>query len=41
MRDYHETHSVEMMAGLFSVSRSGYYAWRTRARSERERDEEE
>ncbi len=29
------------MARLFSVSRSGYYAWRVRARSERERSEEE
>ncbi len=41
MRDHQKTHSVEMMARLFSVSRSGYYAWGRRARSERERSEEE
>ena len=29
-------HSVEKMARTFGVSRSGYYAWRRRARSERE-----
>jgi putative transposase len=41
MRDHQQTHSVEMMARMFSVSRSGYYAWGRRARSKRERSEEE
>ena len=34
------SHSVEMMAGLMSVSRSGYYCWRSRAPSKRFRREE-
>ena len=27
---HHSSHSVELMAGLLSVSRSGYYGWRSR-----------
>ena len=41
MREHQQTRSVEMMARLFSISRSGYYAWGRRARSKRERSEEE
>lgn len=33
-------HSVEKMAGLMGVSRSGYYGWRGRPRSERKREDE-
>ena len=36
----HEAHSVEMMAEIFEVSRSGYYAWRSRLASERSGVEE-
>jgi putative transposase len=35
------THTVEMMARIFNVSRSGYYAWRKRPRSDRERMDDE
>ncbi len=40
--DEHEgTHSVERMAEMMGVSRSGYYAWRIRPRSERSRVDEQ
>ena len=39
-RKTHEVQSVEMMAKLFEVSRSGYYAWRSRPACERSRVEE-
>ena len=35
------THTVEMMARIFTVSRSGYYAWRKRPCSDRERMDDE
>ena len=31
----HGTHSVELMVKMFSVSRSGYYGWRSRSASKR------
>ncbi len=41
MAEHQGIHSVEKMARVFTVSRSGFYAWRRRARSEREvRDSE-
>ena len=36
MAKHQGIHSVEKMARTFGVSRSGYYAWRGRAGSERE-----
>ena len=36
MAEHQGIHSVEKMARTFGVSRSGYYAWRRRARSRRE-----
>ncbi len=38
--EHREAHSVERMAELLGVSRSGYYAWVDRPRSERSRQEE-
>ena len=38
---HQQAHSVGLMARMFGVSRSGYYAWRSRAAGERERSDEE
>lgn len=38
---HQHAHSVEMMARIFDVSRSGYYAWRRRPASERSRMDEQ
>jgi putative transposase len=32
-------HQVELLCKLLSVSRSGYYAWRTRRPTKRQRDD--
>jgi len=39
MKEHQEFHAVEMMARLFEVSRSGYYAWKHRMKSKRERED--
>src|SRR5687767_15485886 len=33
-------HDITMMCRLYGVTRAGYYAWRSRGRSERERQDE-
>jgi putative transposase len=38
---HQQTHRVRMMARMFGVSRSGYYAWRSRSAGKRERSDEE
>lgn len=38
--EHRDTHSVEKMARTLGISRSGYYAWRGRPRSERNRRDE-
>jgi putative transposase len=38
MKDHNSEFSVERMANVFAVSRSGYYSWHDRAQSERSRD---
>ncbi len=40
MEEQRGSHSVEMMAGVLEVSRGGYYAWRSRGRSDRSRYDE-
>ena len=40
MNDQRQFHSVELMAKVLKVSRSGYYAWRRRAKSARARQTE-
>jgi len=41
MEEHRKTHSVEMMAKMLKVTRSGYYAWKSRDMSVRERMDEE
>ena len=38
MREHQESHSVELMARILGVSRSGYYAWLGRKPSDREQE---
>ena len=38
---HQHAHSVEMMAMIFDVSRSGYYSWKHRPASERSRVDEQ
>lgn len=40
MEEHRKSHSVEMMARILGVSRGGYYAWSSRGRSDRSREEE-
>jgi putative transposase len=40
MKDHSSEFSVERMANVFAVSRSGYYSWHDRAQSERSRDQQ-
>jgi putative transposase len=41
IEEHREVHSVVKMAGMLGVTRGGYYAWRTRARSKRSRKDEQ
>jgi len=41
MEEQRKSHSVEMMARVLEVSRGGYYAWRSRGRSDRSRYDEQ
>jgi putative transposase len=41
IEEYREVHSVAKMAGILGVTRGGYYAWRTRARSKRSQQDEQ
>ena len=41
IEEHRGSHNVEKMAKVLRVSRSGYYAWRVRSSSERERVDEE
>ena len=41
MKEQESSHSVGMMAKMFSISRSGYYAWKARPESRRYREDTE
>ena len=41
MEEQRKSHSVEMMARVLEVSHWGYYAWRSRGRSDRSRYDEQ
>ncbi len=41
MEEHRETHKIKSMGEVLRVSRSGYYAWRTRQPSPRQKDNEE
>lgn len=41
IEQHREVHSVVKMAGILGVTRGGYYAWRTRARSKRSQQDEQ
>jgi transposase InsO family protein len=40
MKEHQKIHTVEMMARVFEVSRSGYYAWKKREKSKRDWEDE-
>jgi transposase InsO family protein len=40
MKELQGIHTVEMMARVLKVSRSGYYAWKSRMKSKRKREDE-